>query len=724
MPDVARIAVIGNPNTGKSTLFCALTNASSRIANFPGATVDKVVAAVNWRGRSLELVDLPGAYSLAPRSPDEMVAVDVLTGQQSGTGPIDAVLCVADAANLERNLYLFSQLVELGIPTVLALNMWDQAERGGVEVNCEVLRKTLGCRIVPVVANRGQGLEEIRGALLECLSDPPPHRPDVIPPALVEEATGLGNWIAEQGEDRPPAYVAQRLLLDCDGHVQKRFAGISDIASRLEAARSRLRDQGLELPACESDARYAWARTVTQAALTRTGDPRPSATDRLDGLLTHRFSGLLVFAAVMFLTFQAVFTLSIPLADALAAAQGWLSDAVCGVMPPGSFRSLLTDGVIEGVGGVVTFLPQIAILFLCIAILEDCGYMARAAYMMDSLMTKVGLSGKSFVPLMSSFACAVPGVLAARVIEDRRDRLATILVAPLMSCSARLPVYVLMIQAFIPDIALFGGWVGLRGLVLFVMLILGAVIAAPVAWLLKATLLRGPTPAFVMELPNYKIPSLRLVLHRVWDRSRAFVLRAGTVIFAATILVWASGYFPADRSKIHAIEAAREGWIPGDGEQPNGETPTPEFENRLRAEALRNSFLGRAGRVIEPTVRPLGWDWRVGVAVLASFPAREVVIAAMGSIFSLGGDVSEEDEGLQSTLQSAVFPDGRPLFTVPSALSLMVFFALCAQCVSTLAVIQREAGDWRWAAFSFVYMTTLAYGAAWLTFAVGTWCLS
>jgi ferrous iron transport protein B len=404
---------------------------------------------------------------------------------------------------------------------------------------------------------------------------------------------------------------------------------------------------------------------------------------------------------------------------------GALAGYVEGLMPEGALQSLVVDGVIGGVGAVVIFLPQILILFLFIAILEDCGYMARAAFLMDRLMAGVGLSGKSFIPLLSSFACAVPGIMATRVIENRRDRLATILIAPLMSCSARLPVYVILIGAFVPAQYYFGGLVGLQGLVLLAMYCVGATVAIAVAWVLKKSLLRGATPPFVLELPSYKMPSLRNVAFRMAERGWAFLARAGTVIFAVTIVVWALSYYPRSEERVAADIAARRVTVQNDA------AALAEFDNPENVDHLqgslhqRYSFLGRAGQFIEPAVRPLGWDWRIGCAAIASFPAREVVMGVLGVIYNLGSDVdvgSENDRHrLQDKLRAARWDDtGQPVYNLPVALSIMVFFALCAQCAATLAVIRRETNSWRWPIFTFAYMTTLAYIGALLTYQISS----
>ena len=389
-------------------------------------------------------------------------------------------------------------------------------------------------------------------------------------------------------------------------------------------------------------------------------------------------------------------------------------------MAPGPLRSLLTEGIVAGVGSVIVFLPQICLLFLFIGLLEDCGYMARAAFMMDRLMGLLGLSGRSFLPLMSSFACAVPGVMATRVIDDRRDRFVTILIAPLMSCSARLPVYVLMIGAFIPDSHLLGGWLPLRAVVLFAMSTLGLVVAVPVALILRRTLLRGEPSPFLLELPDYRMPSPRVVLLRVWESGMSFVVRAGTLIFATSVLVWAAGSFPGDHSQQYQLTAKIESLQAKTKRLNAAEIETLSSQLNLQnSQLLERSFLGRTGVAIEPLVKPLGWDWRIGVGVIASFPAREVVIATLGTIYSLGGDVDEENDGLRDTLKAATWPDGTPVFSIPVAVSIMVFFALCAQCVSTLMVIRRETNSWRWPVFSFVYMTVLAYIGAFLTYQIG-----
>ena len=719
---VLKVACVGNPNTGKSTLFNALAGLHARVGNYPGVTVEKKIGRVHWGEHTVDLVDLPGTYSVSPRSADEMVAVDVLLGRHPDVGPIDVVLCIIDAAHLERNLFLTSQLLELGVPVVLVLNMWDAAQRGGMTIDTALLEQRLGVPVVVTEGHRRKGIDGIRDAVLRAADQAVPQAPDVYPAAFLDESRALATLLQGHHET-VPAYERERLLLDTGGFIERRYVQQLDgeLSQFLGAARERLAAAGHPIRSLEADRRYAWARGLLRDIVKQPPQRPRSATDRIDALLTHRAFGLLVFALLMLLVFQTLYTWAAPLMDACEMAQGLAADWVSSIVPAGPLQSLLCDGMIAGVGGVLIFLPQIVLLFLFIAILEDCGYMARAAYMMDRVMAPLGLSGKSFLPLMSSFACAVPGIMATRVIDNTRERMVTILIAPLMSCSARLPVYLLLIAAFIPATHVLGGVVSLQGLVLFAMSSIGLLVAIPIAWLLKRFVFTTGESTFVMELPDYKLPSPRVVLYRVYERAVAFVTRAGTLIFATTVLVWAAGYFPADRTELRQIEEQ----IAVIEETANPEERTPELEslysrrNTLDAELMRRSYLGRAGQAIEPVVRPLGWDWRIGVGVLASFPAREVIIATLGTIYSLGGDVDEESTGLQSALQQSRWPDGRPVYNIPVALSLMVFFALCAQCASTLMIIRRETNSWRWPVVCFGYMTGLAYVAAFAVYQIG-----
>jgi ferrous iron transport protein B len=747
-----RAALLGNPNTGKTTLFNALTGLSHRVGNYPGVTVESKSGKMSCGGEEWGLIDLPGTYSLAPRSPDEMVAVDVVLGRMPGEPRPDVLVCIADAANLDRNLYLTTQALDLGLPVVVALNMIDLAEAQGLKINVPLLSEKLGLPVVPIQANTKKGLDALRQAIAAAAGSPAPSRRPAFPQAFEDEVAALRRQAPET-----PEPLLRRLLLDVGGYTEKVLPGFP-----VDEARKRLAEAGCPVPAIEARTRYAWIREATSAAVQRPEARPASWTDTLDALLTHRLWGALSFLAVMLVLFLSIFTAARPLMKAIDFGKEALAGGVKAALPPGPFTSLLADGVIAGVGAVVVFLPQILILFAILAFLEDCGYMARAAFLMDRVMSRCGLSGKSFIPLLSSLACAVPGILATRVIEDRRDRLVTILVAPLMSCSARLPVYTLMIGAFLTTG--YSWWV--PGVTMFCMYALGLVAAPLVALALKKTLLPGEAPVFVLEMPAYKWPTLYGVARRVWDAAYEFLARAGTVILAAMIVVWALLYFPSGGypERVAAEEARfpeeRQARAELEGEVARAERlardaqkraesgslgsedlrviaseleearallaarlealdavigPADEEANRLLLEWKEQSILGRLGHFLEPVVRPLGWDWRMGVAALASFPAREVVVGTLGILYRQGKVDTEEvlgssyEELAEKGLGAEMRRSG---LTAAAALSLMVFFALCAQCASTLAVIRRETNSWAWPVFTFVYMTGLAYVAA------------
>ncbi|MFO0806168.1 MAG: ferrous iron transport protein B [Gemmataceae bacterium] len=699
-PRTLTVALVGNPNAGKTTLFNALSGLRQRVGNYPGVTVELKKGYFTAGSQPVELIDLPGTYSLAARSPDEMVAVDLLLGRRPEEPRPDVVLSIVDASNLDRHLYLTSQLLDLGEPVVLAVNMIDTAKAQGITIDFAKLSAELGIPVVPIQANTGHGLDELQKVLVAAAGGTSPRGP-AMPVEFEKEVAVLQ---VELGND-VPAFLTRRLLLDVGGYVEQwqvQKHGPT-LRQHLDDARQRLAAAGHGVPGVEAKARYGWLRPIVNAAVAKPAVRPVTWTDRIDSVLTHRVGGTLVFLLVMFGVFESIFVLATPVMDLIkdgfdAAAKG-VEDA----MAAGPFRSLITDGVIKGVGGVLVFLPQILILFGFIAILEDCGYMARAAFLMDRLMSKCGLSGKSFIPMLSSVACAVPGIMATRVIENRRDRLATILVAPLMSCSARLPVYALLIGAFLTEG--YAWWV--PGLALFAMYMIGFTIAPLVALLLKRTLLKGATPLFVMELPAYKRPMLRSILRRMWDAGSAFVARAGKIILATMIVVWALLYFPATDANGEKYEdriAATE-----DGAE----------KAALTAEWKRSSLLGRAGVALEPAFEPLGWDWKIGTAALASFPAREVIVGMMGLLYEVD-DPGEENAGLQDAVKKEWSADPvRGKYGVPVALSIMVFFALCMQCASTLVVIQKETKSWAWPAFTFAYMTALAYLGALLTFQIG-----
>ena len=724
------VALLGNPNTGKTTLFNALTGFRAKVGNYPGVTVERKVGPLRALD-GVEVLDLPGTYSLAARSPDEIVAVDVLLGRRADTRAPDLALVVVDASNLERNLYLASQVLETGLPVVVALTMTDVARARGHALDVDRLAAALGVPVVPLVAHKGEGVDALVAAVARVLADPRPPRPVVTFPAAFDaEVDTLRAVLAATPCGDLPLAERRRLLLDVGGHAEARAVarGGPAVADAVAAARARLQAAGVPVAGLEASRRYAALAALVAPALTVPAERKPSASDRLDVLLTHRVAGTVVFLALMSGMFVALFSGAAPLIALLdehvfGALGAMLRSS--GVLGGGAVESLVVDGVIAGVGGILVFLPQIVILSLVLAVLEDCGYMARAAFLMDRLLRWCGLSGRSFVPLLSSFACAVPGILAARTIDNRRDRFATMLVAPLMSCSARLPVYSLVVAAFLP------GLTGVqRGLVFAGAYVLGVVVAVPVAWVLKKTLLRGEPSPFLMELPPYKLPGARSVAHKTWLQAREFVVRAGTLILAASVVVWALSWFPrdpavaAERDRAVATAEASVAAAAGAGPEALAAARAAADEAKAAAERhangewLRRSLLGRAGHVLEPLFAPIGWDWKVGVAVLASFPAREVVVSVLGVVYDLEGE-DESSEALHTRLRDARWDHGpragQPVFDVASALALLVFFALCMQCVSTLAVLRKETGGWRWPLFAFVLLSTLAYVGAWAT---------
>ncbi len=669
------VALVGNPNTGKSTLFNALTGLRQHVGNYPGVTVELKKGDAQFGSTTLHFVDLPGTYSLAARSPDEMVTVDYILGHQAREPRPDVVVSIVDACNLDRHLFLASQILNLGVPLVIAVNLIDVASKNGLQIDFAKLGKQLGLSVVPIQANRGRGSKELREAIVAAASAgvaaPGPNFPD----AFQEEAACFEKELPEV-----EPFLVQRLLLDVGGYTEsvltKKFG--ESLRGKIETARTRLTAAGCGVPAVEAKTRYAWIRQKLAGCVVRPATRPVTFSDRLDHLLTHKIWGSLIFLAMMFLVFEAIFIWASPLMQLIDSGKKSLADLASDQMAAGPLRSLIADGIIQGVGSVLIFLPQILILFGFISVLEDCGYMARAAFLMDKIMSKCGLNGKSFIPMLSSVACAVPGIMATRVIENRRDRLTTILAAPVMSCSARLPVYMLLIGVFLSN----PWW--LPGVALFGMYMLGLIVAPLVALTLKRTLLRGATPIFVMEMPSFKCPQAKTVIRRMIDAGWAFVYRAGTFIFASMILIWALLYFPNSmpdgRSFENETERLRKEIDDSKDElaKLNAEDPKPEEAiaektddserkqgelDALNGDWKRQSLLGRAGKTLEPAFAPLGWDWRIGMAALASFPAREVVVGTLGMIYNQGDvdpkSIREAENPAETPLGQAVQKEWR-----------------------------------------------------------------
>lgn len=719
-----RLALVGNPNCGKTTLFNALTGLRQKVGNYPGVTVEKKEGRLTVGETEIVVIDLPGVYSLSARSLDERITRDVVLGRQADTAPPEAILAIADASNLERNLYLVTQVMELGRPVWLALNMMDVAAAKGLTFDLDRLAQALGVPVIPIVALKGVGLEALRRKL----AGPPPPVPTRrwrLPQVIETEVAALTERLRAVGwaDDAAAEGEAIRLLLN---DAPEDDAPPPEVQAAVTAARERLEALGIEWWTAEAEGRYGWIQTVCRAAVSRPEQFQRTTSDRIDAVVTHRLWGPLLFAGVMLFIFQSIFTWAQVPMDAI----GWVVEQAATTtrrtLPPGEFTDLLADGILAGVGAVVAFLPQILILTFFIALLEDTGYMARAAFIMDRLMRRVGLSGKSFIPLLSSFACAIPGITATRTIENAKDRLVTILIAPLMSCSARLPVYALMIGAFFPAEQRLWGVFSTAGVMLFALYALGVAVAVAVAWLFKTTLIRGASPPLIMELPPYRIPSPRTVALTMFSAAGQFLYRAGTVILAIAVVLWFLATYPRnvalDRDYAAERAAVAETVRRGEASEADAEAQLQALERLEKAERREKSFIGRAGKLIEPLIAPLGFNWKIGVGVLSAFAAREVFVGTLAIIYGVGDD--EEAVGgraLHAALQADRHPDGRPVFSPLVAVSVMVFFVLAMQCMSTLAVARRETNSWRWPAVMFTYMTVLAYVGSLLVYQGGRW---
>ncbi|HEX8776027.1 MAG TPA: ferrous iron transport protein B [Pyrinomonadaceae bacterium] len=700
------IALAGNPNAGKTTLFNTLTGLRQKVANYAGVTVERkegVWPLVPGGQAPARLIDLPGLYSLDAASLDEKIARDVLTGQIAGLPAPDIIVAVVDATNLERNLYLATQLLEYGRPLVIALTMIDLAERRDIEIDVERLAGELGVPVIPVVASQRRGIDALSAAIIELAGKTgagPGWR-------LSETAEQELSSLAEHAGVRHARHAVLRDLYgeELPADTERR-AAVERARARLSAADQNWWQEPLL-------ARYDWIEQVTARCVRQTGNQhqRPTATERIDRILTHRLFGPLVLILIMLLVFQTIFSwASLPM-DLIDRGFGTLGELVRAQMSPGLLTDLLVDGIIAGVGGVLVFLPQILLLFFFITILEDTGYMARAAFLMDRLMRGVGLHGKAFMPLLSSFACAIPGIMATRTIENPKDRFATIMIAPFMSCSARLPVYALLIAAFFSTQKVLG-FVSVGALMIVSMYMLGIAVAVCVAWVLKHTILKAPPPPLVLEMPPYRVPNLLTVAQAVWSRAWLFVRRAGTVILAISIILWALVTFPrattthtASAPAVDSTSAVNQGTQEGLGDE--------------TGEQIRNSFAGRAGRLIEPLIAPLGFDWKMGIGLISSFAARETLVSTFSIVYNVGPDEEEGSPSLIEAVRDARRPDGSPAWTPLVAVSMMVFFVLACQCMSTVAVVRRETNSWRWPLFMVSYMLVLAYVASLVTFQGG-----
>jgi ferrous iron transport protein B len=696
------VAFAGNPNSGKTTLFNGLTGLHHKVGNYPGVTVERITGVTQLVGiGEVTLLDLPGCYSLRARSEDERITRDTLMGLDPSLPRPKAVVVVLDAAHLVRSLFLFSQIAETGLPLLVALNQVDVLAKEGRSMDHEQLGRILKVPVIPTSARQLVGLDALKEAIpLARAVKRPFSFPAGVERAIQSVATSLhGTSSLPQELHDAEALRLLSQAKDQDAYLLRAGALVQE---SLAGAKTSLRSEGVDPESFDAEARYSWAQSVEAQVMGATSSTAVRASERVDRVLLHRFFGPPIFLLVMGALFQSVYSWAEPFMGAIESLTGWLQELAIQVLPEGTLTDLIVDGVIAGVGNVLVFLPQIAILFLLLTILEDLGYLARAAFLIDRCMRVVGLQGRSFVPLMSSFACAIPGIMAARTIENRRDRMVTILIAPFMSCSARLPVYALLIGAFVP--AAYGG---VTLLALYMLSILAGLLAALI---LRKTLFRGEDAPFLMELPDYRMPSFRNVLQSVLHRTGVFVKQAGTIILTISIILWALLYFPRNEAIVREAEQRIAA-----GEEPSAvalwqQTTTTE-----------QSFAGQLGRTIEPLIEPLGYDWRIGIGLIASFAAREVMVSSLAIIYSVGEEDDEDERpGLRQRLQEARRPDGSHAFTLATALSLMVFFVLASQCMATLAVVKRETNSWRWALFMFSFMTVAAWIGAFVTYQVAS----
>ena len=700
MAKTPKIALIGNPNAGKSSLFNSLTGLNQKTGNFPGVTMEKLTGI--WElepKRPVEILDLPGIYSIYPKSIDEELVINILADPSHPDFP-DMAIVVADASNLKRNLLLFSQVRDLGIPTVLALNMIDVAENEGYVINSIKLARELNVEVAEVNAKRGIGLNGLKLAVVKTLANRFASN-DALPLPISEEL--IQDVQAEFGEAEP--YRSLLWLMEHDRmkmFSQAQRETFDDIQNKHQFSSKKYQSE-------ETVKRYEQITEVVDRCvinLNRKWDAAPvrTWTDRLDKFFLHPVGGYVFFLAILFVMFQAVFTWATYPMDLIDGGVAALNDWLKGVLPESALTALLTDGLIAGIGGVLIFIPQIAFLFLFISLLEETGYMSRVMFIMDKLMRRFGLNGKSVVPLISGVACAVPAIMSTRSIGSWKDRLITILVTPLMSCSARLPIYTVLIALVVPEKNTLFGLFNLQGVALFGLYLLGFFMALVSAWVMKVILQAKEKSYFIMELPTYKGPRFKHVALTIWNSVNAFVFEAGKIIVAISIVLWVlASYGPGD--KIAQSEARVR--------QENPTLQGVELANKISAQKLENSYAGHFGHFVEPVIRPLGYDWKIGIALITSFAAREVFVGTMSTIYSMGGEVDDENATIKNRMRAEINPaTGKPMYDAALGFSLLIFYAFAMQCMSTLATTYRETKSWKYPLIQFGYMTALAYLSA------------
>ncbi|HEY9002504.1 MAG TPA: ferrous iron transport protein B [Mucilaginibacter sp.] len=694
-----KVALVGNPNTGKSTLFNVLTGLNQKIGNFPGVTVDKKTGFCDLPdGRRAEIIDLPGTYSLYPKSRDESIVFSVLADKANPLRP-DLVVVILDASNLKRNLLLYTQVADLKLPVIVALNMMDLAKKSGITIDVNAFAQKLGVPVVPISARKIEGIDQLKSAIN--YANKVALQEDTID--VESLAPQLIAQIGKEIEVENPYYALQL------AHQHETLKFLSPTQSdRIEELEQEFSFHSQKAQATETIARYSFINDLLYDTVKKNETAQEeNISNKIDKILTHRVFGFVIFFAILLFIFQSIFAWSAYPMELIGDFFVWLQSSLHRVLPAGPLVSLVVDGVLGGLSGVMVFIPQIAILFGFISILEDTGYMSRVTFMMDRLMRKVGLNGKSVVPLIGGFACAVPSIMSTRTIENWKDRMITIMVTPLVTCSARLPIYTLLIALVVPNRNIW--WIfNLQGLVLTGMYLFSLVSAITVAFVMKFLLKSRERGYFIMELPVYRMPRWKNVGQDMYNRAKAFVLQAGKVIVAVSVILWVlASYGPGNR--FERIEQKYK------QPQYSRHMNADDLHHAVASEKLENSYAGVLGHAIEPVIKPLGFDWKIGIALITSFAAREVFVGTMATIYSVEGD-AEKMESVQQKMATAKNPDGQPVFTVAVAFSLMMFYAFAMQCASTMAVVYRETKNWRWPASQFVYMTGLAYIVSFITY--------
>ena len=695
-----KVALVGNPNSGKSTLFNILTGLNQKIGNFPGVTVEKKEGFSKLPDNSIaRIIDLPGTYSFYPKSRDERIVMDALADKNNSVHP-DLIVFVADASNLKRNLLLFSQVADLQIPIIIALNMMDLAINGGISISVDELALKLGVQVIPISARKLEGIEQLKLAI-SYSSSIPLQLPSIDVAALAPDL--IKKIQADLKIENP--YIALQFA-----HQHEQLSFLSPEENKLiEDIKSEFSFHSQKLQAAETIGRYNAINDVLFDTVKLNSDPgRETMSNRIDNILTHRIFGFVIFFAILFIIFQSIFAWSEYPMSLIESLFIWVTYQGHQILPQGVFADLLIDGVLAGLSGVLIFIPQIAILFAFISILEDTGYMSRVTFMMDKIMRKVGLSGKSIVPMIGGFACAVPSIMSTRNIENWKDRMITIMVTPLIACSARLPVYTLLISMVVPDKKVWG-FINMQGIALMALYVLSIISAIIVAWAMKLIIKSRERGYFIMELPVYRMPRWNNVLLTMYKSVKTFVFEAGKIIIAVSIILWVlSSYGPSQ--KFESIDEKYK------LESYNQKYSSKEIERLVASEKLESSYAGLLGKSIEPVIKPLGFDWKIGIALITSFAAREVFVGTMATIYSVEADESNL-ASVRDKMLMAKNPDtGMPVFTVAVAFSLMIFYAFAMQCISTVAIVYRETKSWVWPAVQFAYMTTLAYIASFIVY--------